>query len=624
MIYCLNPDCLHPNPDNFQYCQKCGSKLVLTERYIPRSILGQGGFGRTFLATDQYKPSQPYCVIKQFLPQAQGTDTIEKASQLFAQEAQRLEELGKHPQIPELMAYFIVDNRQYLVQEFVQGNTLQAELDNNGVFSEKLIRELLLEILQILEFVHSKQVIHRDIKPENIIRRSNDNKLFLVDFGAAKVVKQQQRTATGTIIGSAEYCAPEQSMGKPFFISDLYSLGVTCLHLLTGISPFDLYSTLEGEWVWRDYLNGNVVSDELGKILEKLAHPIAKHRFQSVAEVKQQVERKSSKPPSLTSIQTPPPSPPKIQTPPPSPPKIQTTPPPPPRIQIQSFDFETATITGSKGFLGIGKSYEIKRSRGRAEFFTENLGNGVVLDMVKIPGGTFLMGSPENEPERDEDESPQHSVTIQPFFMGKFTVTQAQWAAVAAFDKVRIDLNPDPSHFKGANRPVESVSWDDAVEFCARLSQRAGKTYRLSTEAEWEYACRAGTTTPFYFGETITTDLANYNGKFTYGSAPKGEYREQTTEVGKFPANPFGLYDMCGNLWEWCQDEYHQNYNNAPAEGRPWLGRNGNSLRLLRGGSWNLFPENCRSAGRIDIYCGSRGYDNGFRVVSDGVAARTL
>ena len=284
-IYCLNPDCLHPNPDNFQYCQQCGSKLVLTERYIPRSILGQGGFGRTFLATDQYKPSQPYCVIKQFLPQAQGTDTIEKASQLFAQEAQRLEELGKHPQIPELMAYFIVNGRQYLVQEFVAGNTLQNELDQKGVFSEQQIRALLPELLQILEYVHSKQVIHRDIKPENIIRRSSDNKLFLVDFGAAKVVKPQQRTATGTIIGSAEYCAPEQSMGKPLFSSDLYSLGVTCIHLLTGVSPFDLYSPLEGEWVWRDYLNGNVVSDELGEMLEKLAHPIPKRRYQSVSEV---------------------------------------------------------------------------------------------------------------------------------------------------------------------------------------------------------------------------------------------------------------------------------------------------------------------------------------------------
>ena len=284
MRQCLNPDCLFPNPDNFQYCQKCGNKLLLRERYIPESILGQGGFGRTFLAIDEDKPSKPYCVIKQFLPQAQGTDSIEKASQLFAQEAQRLEELGKHPQIPELMAYFTSDNRQYLVQEFVKGETLQTELDKNGVFSEKQIGVLLIEVLQILDFVHGKQVIHRDIKPENIIR-SSDNKLFLVDFGAAKIVNPQQRTATGTIIGSAEYCAPEQSMGKPLFISDLYSLGVTCLHLLTGMSPFDLYSPMEGEWVWRDFLNGNLVTDELGKILGKLANPIAKHRYQSVKEV---------------------------------------------------------------------------------------------------------------------------------------------------------------------------------------------------------------------------------------------------------------------------------------------------------------------------------------------------
>ncbi|KZL49005.1 protein kinase [Nodularia spumigena CENA596] len=307
MRQCLNPDCLYPNPDNFQFCQKCGSKLLLRERYAPQSILGQGGFGRTFLAIDEDKPSKPFCVIKQFLPQAQGTDSIEKASQLFSQEAERLEELGKHPQIPELMAYFTADNRQYLVQEFVKGETLQAELEGNGVFSEQQIRELLIELLDILQFVHSQQVIHRDIKPENIIRRSADNKLFLVDFGAAKVVEQKQRTVTGTIIGSAEYCAPEQLMGKPKFISDLYSLGVTCLHLLTQISPFDLYDVMEGEWVWRDYLNGNVVGDELGKILERLANPIPKQRYQSVEEV--------------VNVLTPPPNPvsEEIRTPPPNP-----------------------------------------------------------------------------------------------------------------------------------------------------------------------------------------------------------------------------------------------------------------------------------------------------------------
>ncbi|WP_414552715.1 caspase, EACC1-associated type [Anabaena sp. CCY 0017] len=260
----------------------------------------------------------------------------------------------------------------------------------------------------------------------------------------------------------------------------------------------------------------------------------------------------------------------------------------------------------------------INRSQKRAEFFTEDLGNGVVIDMVKIPGGTFLMGSPENELKRYEDEGPQHSVTIQDFFMGKFTVTQAQWAAVADFDKVEIDLDPDPSKFKGANRPVECVSWDDAVEFCARLSQKTGKTYRLPSEAEWEYACRAGTTTPFYFGETITTDLANYHGNYTYNSSPKGEYRQQTTDVGKFPANPFGLYDMCGNIWEWCQDEWHENYNNAPADGSAWLSGNDNQTHLLRGGSWDCNPKNCLSASRGSNCRAERDDDNdnvGFRLV---------
>ncbi len=277
----------------------------------------------------------------------------------------------------------------------------------------------------------------------------------------------------------------------------------------------------------------------------------------------------------------------------------------PPGIQTQTFEFDTATLTSkSAGFLGMGKSYEINRSRGRAEFFIENLGNGVVLEMVAIPGGKFLMGSPENEPQRRDSESPQHSVTIQPFFMGKFPVTQSQWTAVAALGKVNIDLNPDPSNFKGANRPVEQVSWDDAIEFCARLSKMTEKTYRLPSEAEWEYACRAGTTTPFYFGETITTDLANYDGNYIYNSGSKGEYRQQTTDVGKFPANPFGLFDMHGNIWEWCQDEWHENYNGAPKDGSAWLVNNNiyqeHLYPVLRGGSWFNDPEDCRSAFRFD------------------------
>jgi formylglycine-generating enzyme required for sulfatase activity len=220
--------------------------------------------------------------------------------------------------------------------------------------------------------------------------------------------------------------------------------------------------------------------------------------------------------------------------------------------------------------------------------------------MVAIPGGTFLMGSPESEPERNDRESPQHTVTIQPFFMGKFPVTQAQWQAVASFPKVNIDLKSDPSNFKGANRPVEQVSWNDAVEFCARLSKATGREYRLPSEAEWEYACRAGTTTPFHFGETITTDLANYDGNYTYGSGSKGEYRKQTTDVGSFPANAFGLHDMHGNVWEWCQDTWHENYKGAPTDGSAWVDENANqnTTRIIRGGSWQSNPRDCRSASR--------------------------
>jgi formylglycine-generating enzyme required for sulfatase activity len=252
--------------------------------------------------------------------------------------------------------------------------------------------------------------------------------------------------------------------------------------------------------------------------------------------------------------------------------------------------------------------------------------------MVAIPGGTFIMGSPSKELKRMDRESPQHPVTVQPFFMGKYQVTQAQWRFVAQLPQVNKKLKPDPSIFKGDNRPVEKVSWYDAVEFCDRLSQYTGRTYRLPSEAEWEYACRAGTTTPFHFGETITTDLANYDGtdgennewSGSYGSGPKGVYRKETTEVGSFGvANNFGLYDMHGNVWEWCQDDWHRNYKGALIDGSAWLNnKEDNNDKLLRGGSWDNNPDYCRSASRnshlLDYF-----YNNiGFRVVCSG-AART-
>ncbi|NET62043.1 MAG: formylglycine-generating enzyme family protein [Symploca sp. SIO2E6] len=261
--------------------------------------------------------------------------------------------------------------------------------------------------------------------------------------------------------------------------------------------------------------------------------------------------------------------------------------------ELQSFDFDVVTVDS--------RGKENSRNRRQANFFTEDLGNGVMLEMVAIPGGFFDMGSPVTEEDRFDNESPQHPVDIKPFYLGKFTVTQAQWKAVAALDKVSRDLNTDPSNFKGDNLPVEQVSWSDSKEFCARLSTKTGRTYRLPSEAEWEYACRAGTTTPFHFGETITTDLVNYDGESSYGFGLAVEYREKTTPVESFQvANAFGLYDMHGNVWEWCEDHWHINYNGAPKDGSVWLKKeNGVHSRLLRGGSWGNDPRNCRGANRF-------------------------
>jgi serine/threonine protein kinase len=296
--------------------------LFLQERYQAIKLIGQGGFGRTFKAIYYSKPSRPYCVIKQFFPSAQGTDTIEKASELFEKEAIQLEKLGKHPQIPELFAYLNHDDdRQYLVQEYIEGQNLEQELRSQGVFNEAKIKALLTDILPVLDFIHSQGVVHRDIKPENLIRRNSDKKAVLVDFGASRVVTPLNRSVTGTVIGSAEYVAPEQANGKANNPSDLYSLGVTCIYLLTQISPFDLFDTSDHEWIWRQFLVNNNVRDDLGRILDKMIEFGTRKRYQSAREILQDLTGQSP----ATSIQTP--ATPRY-SPTPATPVIQTPPPP--------------------------------------------------------------------------------------------------------------------------------------------------------------------------------------------------------------------------------------------------------------------------------------------------------
>jgi len=323
---------------------------------------------------------------------------------------------------------------------------------------------------------------------------------------------------------------------------------------------------------------------------------------------------------------------------------------------LRNFSFETPTVN-RRGEI-------IKTTTHTANCFTETLPNNVDLDMVSIPGGTFTMGSPKNEKDSHYNERPQHNVKVPPFFMGKYSITQGQWKVIATRTdlKVKIDLKEDPSYFKKPYqdqdreidrwlRPVERVNWYEAVEFCQRLSKLTGRDYRLPSEAQWEYACRAMTEPldlakgesypPFYFGETLTDKLANYNASRTYASEPEGENGKETTPVGQFPPNAFGLYDLHGNVWEWCMDDWHDNYENAPSDGSAWLDNNqeenldaenslestekdeNNPYSVMRGGSWGFIPLSCRSAFR-NYYCRrlNRIYYLGFRVVC--VFGRTL
>jgi formylglycine-generating enzyme required for sulfatase activity len=307
--------------------------------------------------------------------------------------------------------------------------------------------------------------------------------------------------------------------------------------------------------------------------------------------------------------------------------------------ELLALSVETALVVRARADSGE-VAWRIDKHPLQVQGYRELLADGVELTMVQIPAGSFLMGSPAEELGRYGDEGPQHRVELAEFLMGQTPITQAQWRVVAAWqprdgESWGRQLNPNPSYFQAGDnqkggearlfdgeantdqRPVEQVSWQDAIEFCKRLSQRTGRHYRLPSEAQWEYACRAGSSTPFHFGETISPALANYIGNHAYADGPKGDYRQQTTPVSLFPANPWGLHDMHGNVWEWCQDQWHDNYNGAPQDGSAWLNLDVDNdyKRLLRGGSWYYLPGLCRSAFRSRPQPGFVSSALGLRVV---------
>ena len=274
----------------------------------------------------------------------------------------------------------------------------------------------------------------------------------------------------------------------------------------------------------------------------------------------------------------------------------------------QNFQFESVSLNQ------MGQPIHIHHHRG--QFLRESLNHGQTLEMVAIPSGRYWMGASRTETVAQQQELPRHSVQVSAFAISQHPITQAQWAAVAALPAIRRNLASAPAYFSGADHPVESISWWDAVEFCDRLSQHTGRRYQLPSEAQWEYACRAGTDTPFHTGVTITSQYADYVGLYAYQSEKSGTHPRRTIPVGSFAPNAFGLHDMHGNVWEWCADTWHANYRGAPINGLAWESQAQSSLRTLRGGSWLNPPAKIRSASRSGYRATALNRTIGFRVVT--------
>lgn len=307
MAYCFNPDCTHPeNPKATSFCRYCGASLLLKDRYQALKPLGRGGMGRTFLGRDRHLPSHPPCAIKQLYLQQSHPKTVKKAVQLFRQEAVRLHDLGSHPQIPRLLAHFEQRDRLYLIQELIEGQPLNPSLWQQGGNLETKTWQLLKGLLPVLQFIHDRNVIHRDIKPENIIQRSGDRQLVLIDFGIARLFTETAIVGKATIVGTPGFMAPEQMRGKVLPASDLYSLGVTCIHLLTGVDPDEMFDVVTERWQWRQHLPSNAsLSPKLTKVLNQLIEPSLRYRSQSARQVLQEMGETLPSLPAIPSVADP-------------------------------------------------------------------------------------------------------------------------------------------------------------------------------------------------------------------------------------------------------------------------------------------------------------------------------
>ena len=628
---------------------KTGDKLN-NGKFVVEELLGSGGFGVTY-KIKQTRTNKLFA-LKTLNELARSKPDFPQLQSKFINEAIALASCS-HPNIVKVYPQGFQEGGLWcMVMEYVKGEDLSRHLDDYEKFTEVKAVKIIQKVGEALSFVHQKGLLHRDIKPANILLRSSDETPVLIDFGLAREYNANPNSIRSMTNSMTECFAPiEQYQRHDKFgaWTDVYALAATLYVLVTKKKPYPARFREHANLVPPKKHNPQL-SHRLNKAivrglelqpenrpqtvkawLEMLEQPkpisnvfpsllIEDERNESdrnsqtvtrrnwlkysglaiasmvVALVGREItdnsDRSSDSSSSTNSLENQSESLSQLEN---------------SRLELAEYEFDVITVND--------KGEEINRESGSAKYFTEDLDGGITLDLVEIPGGTFTMGSPEDELQRYENESPPHKVTLPSFYMAKHQVSQAQWKAVAAMPQIEKELNPDPSEFKGDNLPVEQVSWYDAVEFCQRLSRATGREYRLPSEAEWEYACRAGTTTPFYFGATLTGDLANYNSIYNYQSEPEVEYRQQTTEVGSFSPNAFGLHDMHGNVWEWCADTYQESYKGAPSNGSIWKLENSGS-NVLKGGAWNSIPLFCRSAYRTRSAPVNDGSHRGFRCIA--------
>ncbi|MDJ0592001.1 MAG: SUMF1/EgtB/PvdO family nonheme iron enzyme [Pleurocapsa sp. MO_226.B13] len=497
-------------------------------KFVVDKILGSGGFGVTYKVKDT--GLNKFFAVKTLNELAKNRLDFQQLQIKFINEAIALASC-RHPHIVSVYPKVFQEGELWcMVMDYIEGEDLACYLEDRGKFSEADAIELITKVGKALSYVHQQGFLHRDIKPANILLRKADLSPILIDFGLAReytsgTIRSMTNARTECFAPIEQY----QRNGNFGAWTDVYALAATLYVLVTDRLPIPSQFRVYAELPSPKQHNSNL-SDRVNRAILKGMELEPQNRPQSVEEWLDllKLEQRNYTAPNFS-------------------------------VKLQVFEFDTVQIDRSGEI--------IDREHHSVKYYAEDLSDDINLEMIEIPGGESILNLPDRGRNRANNTTYQNLVRIPSFYLAKFPITQRQWQQVAILPQIERKLQLKPSQFSGADLPVENVSWYDAREFCQRLSQATGKQYRLPSEIQWEYACRAGTITPFSCGQTITSEIANYNGRYTYADEPKGEYRKITTPVNKFPPNAFGLHDMHGNVWEWCEDDWQDNYQNSPRDG---------------------------------------------------------